>query len=171
VTTQQWPDPSDAGLPDGKGLEVVGTVTTTRAGVQWFYPAGESPYLDNAIECVEVVRKTDAEAYAIARVAASHAEIARLTDDRNSWCEQASARTGDAVRFAAERDAALAREKALREALAEVLALPQLAPEFSALDCGIGTRLRIGIVLLNARAVLNPPPAVGDSAVKGGVEP
>lgn len=43
------------------------------------------------------------------------AEIARLADDRDSWRQQASARTDDAVRFAGERDAALAEVALLRE--------------------------------------------------------
>lgn len=46
-------------------------------------------------------------------IATLRAEVERLTDDRDSWCAQASARTEDAVRFAAERDAGRAEVERL----------------------------------------------------------
>ena len=42
------------------------------------------------------------------------AEVEDLTADRDSWIEQASARTADAVQFMQERDAARAEVEALR---------------------------------------------------------
>lgn len=48
-----------------------------------------------------------AEFYLAATIDALRAELRAMTDDRDSWCAQASARTEDAVRFAAERDSAL----------------------------------------------------------------
>lgn len=47
--------------------------------------------------------------------APAEAAIVALRDDRDSWCQQASARTEDAVRFAAERDALRAEVAELRK--------------------------------------------------------
>ena len=41
-------------------------------------------------------------------------EVQRLTDDRDSWRDQASARTADAVKYARERDALRAEVERLR---------------------------------------------------------
>jgi hypothetical protein len=47
------------------------------------------------------------------------AQIRALTDDRDSWREQASARVADAVQFAAERDAALEHAAEVRAVVLE----------------------------------------------------
>jgi hypothetical protein len=47
------------------------------------------------------------------------AHIQALTDDRDSWREQASARVADAVQFAAERDAALKHAAEVRAVVLE----------------------------------------------------
>lgn len=56
-----------------------------------------------------------------AGVAQLRAEFGKALDDRDSWENQATARTNDAIRFAAERDAAQAEAARLKILLREYL--------------------------------------------------
>lgn len=57
----------------------------------------------------------------LAELARLRAEVEDLTADRDSWIEQASARTADAVQFMQERDAVRAEAEVLRaDALKQV---------------------------------------------------
>lgn len=103
------PHNSDAGLPDGKGLEVVG------------YAIPESDQFMWNPGCPPFARAWRAVVYAddaTARVAASQAEIAHITASRDEWAEECGFRLAERDEAVSQlrgykklyRDAVLARE-------------------------------------------------------------
>ena len=76
---------------------------------------------------------------AAAEITRLRAALEDLTADRDSWIEQDSARTADAVQYLQERDAARAEAEALRADAAKLrtlLAVVPLPPETISLDFG-----------------------------------
>jgi hypothetical protein len=157
------PHNSDAGLPDGKGLPE---------------PAMReiNPYLGNGDPYggkthLEWFTAAQMEAYATARVAASQAE-------RDSARARAASHQADGAawwKLADERAVEIAR---LREALAELIACKDLKdamltvrsdPYYITQADRMESQYdqRKPVAWERARAALNPPPAAGDSAVKG----